>query len=169
MAQIEDDNYEEELLDEEDAQKGKFITFTLGEEEYAIEIKYVNEIVGLQKITQLPDMADFIKGIINLRGKVYPIIDVRKRFKLQEIAYDERSCIIIVMIDDAMVGLIVDAVSEVLDIDDSQIDPAPKSTKSGKSKFIKGIGKVGEKVIIILDLTRMFSDDELAEVCDISK
>jgi purine-binding chemotaxis protein CheW len=168
MAQYDDDNYDEELLDEEDAQKGKFITFTLGAEEYAIEIKYVNEIVGLQKITQLPDMADFIKGIINLRGKVYPIIDVRKRFKLPEIVYDERSCIIIVVIEDAMVGLIVDAVSEVLDIDDAQIDPAPKSSKIGGSKFIKGIGKVGEKVIIILDLTKMFSDNELAEVSELA-
>ena len=118
---IEDDEY---LDDETDSQKDKYITFLLGKEEYAIEIRFVMEIIGLQKITQIPDMPEFIKGVINLRGKVYPIIDMRKRFRLAEIPYNDRTCIIIISIEETTVGLIVDEVSEVLDIPSDQIDPA---------------------------------------------
>ncbi len=153
----------DDLNDNEDTQKDKYITFLLGDEEYAIEIKYVNEIIGMQKFTHLPDMPEYIKGVIKLRNSVYPIIDVRMRFRLPEIEYGNRTCIIIVTIGDITVGLIVDMVNEVLDIPEEQAAPPPKSGFKHKQGFIKGIGKIGERVKIILDIEKIFSEDELNE------
>ena len=101
---------------EEDSQEGQFLTFTIAEQEYGIEIRHVTEIIGIQTITGLPDVPEFVKGVINLRGKVIPVIDVRLRFAMPERAYDERTCIVVVNINDASVGLVVDTVSEVLNI-----------------------------------------------------
>jgi purine-binding chemotaxis protein CheW len=162
-----DERYEadvEEIEDNEDTQKDKYITFLLGEEEYAIEIQYVNEIIGMQKFTHIPDMPDFVRGVIKLRNSVYPVVDVRKRFRMDEIKYGERTCIIIVTIGDTTLGLIVDSVNEVLDILEHQIDPPPKTNSKAKNQFIKGIGKVGERVKIILDIDKAFSDDELSNL-----
>jgi purine-binding chemotaxis protein CheW len=171
MANI-DDNFDfdndVDEVDTDDAQKDKYITFKLGVEEYAIEIMYVSEIIGMQKFNLLPDMPDFIKGVINLRGRVFPIIDVRKRFKLEEVVYDERTCIILVSIVDANVGLIVDEVSEVLDISSDQVEPAPMSGKKSSSRFIKGIGKVGDKIKIILNVDMLLNDDEIQDLMEIS-
>src|SRR3990172_5823963 len=99
---------------DEDTQEGKYLTFTMGKEEYGIEIHNVTEIIGIQSITDLPDTPDFVKGVINLRGKVIPVLDVRLRFKMEEKAYNDRTCIIVVNIRNMSVGLIVDTVSEVL-------------------------------------------------------
>lgn len=161
-----DERYElqaDDFIDNEDTQKDKFITFLLGDEEYAIEIKFVNEIIGMQKFTHIPEMPDYIKGVIKLRNSVYPIIDVRMRFHLPPIEYGNRTCIIIVTIDDITVGLIVDMVNEVLDIPEEQVAPPPKSGFKNKQGFIKGIGKIGERVKIILDIEKIFSEDELSE------
>lgn len=156
-------DYEDELAeDEEDSQKDKYITFKLGDEDYAIEIRFVTEIIGLQKITQLPDMPDFIKGVINLRSKVIPILDVRKRFHLPEISYDERTCIIVVTILETTIGFVVDEVSEVLSIPSDKVDPSPKTGKNTQSRFIQGIGKVGDNVKIILSVDKILSSEELA-------
>lgn len=159
--------YEEDDIEEEDSQLDKYITFSLGKEEYAIEIRYVVEIVGLQKITELPDMPHFVKGVINLRGDVFPIIDVRSRFNMQEVDYTDRTCIIIVSIEDTSIGLIVDEVSEVLDIKPENISSSPKSVSKSRGKFIKGIGKVEDEVKIILDVEKFLSEDELADVKEI--
>jgi purine-binding chemotaxis protein CheW len=162
-----DDRYESELEDieeNEDTQKDKYITFLLGDEEYAIEIQYVNEIIGMQKYTYLPDMPDYIKGVIKLRNSVYPIIDARKKFHLTEKDYGDRTCIIIVTINDATVGLIVDLVNEVLDIPQEHVAPPPKANMKSKNSYIKGIGKIGERVKIILDIHKMFSEDELSDI-----
>lgn len=157
--------FESEIqADEEDSQKNKYISFVVSQEEFAVEISYIIEIVGLQKIIQLPDMPDFIKGVINLRGKVIPIIDVRKRFKYNEITYNNRTCIIVVKISQNEIGLIVDEVSEVLDIPETQVSPPPQTGKSSKSRFIKGIGRVGEKVKIILDVDKLLSDEEINQI-----
>jgi purine-binding chemotaxis protein CheW len=150
-----------ELLNEEDAQEGKFLTFPIGNEEYAIGIRHIMEIMGIQKITDLPDMENYVKGVINLRGKVIPIVDVRLRFGLPEKPYDDRTCIIVTQMKENYVGLIVDSVKEVLDIPASQIEPPPTVRKGAQSRFVQGLGKVGEDVKIILDMSRLLYDEEL--------
>lgn len=147
-----------------DTQKDKYLTFQLAGEYYAIEIKHVTEIVGLQDITEVPDLANYIKGVINLRGKVIPVINVRLRFLLQEREYDSRTCIIIINLNGTTVGLIVDEVSEVMNIPEDQIDAAPKTMKGTKSRFINGFGKVGSKVKMILDIDKFLNDEEIQEI-----
>ncbi len=147
-----------------DTQKDKYLTFQLASEHYAIEIKHVTEIIGMQDITEVPDLAIYIKGVINLRGKVIPVIDVRLRFLLEERQYDNRTCIIIINLNGTMAGLIVDEVSEVTIIPEDQIDSAPKTMKGTKSRFIKGFGKAGTKVKMLLDIDKFLNDDEMTEL-----
>ena len=153
--------YVGEVNVEEDSLKNKYLTFKVHDDEYGIEVRYVIEIIGIQKITQLPDMPNFIKGVINLRGRVIPLLDIRLRFKLDEIEYGNRTCIIVVAVGDAYFGLIVDTVSEVVDIMPGQIDPPPKSNLSTSNKYIQGMGKFGDQVKIILNVNKILSDDEL--------
>ncbi|HKL27331.1 MAG TPA: chemotaxis protein CheW, partial [Desulfuromonadales bacterium] len=98
---------------DEDTQKGKYLTFHLGKEDFGIEIRHVTEIIGIQKITEVPDMPDFVRGVINLRGQVIPVMDVRTRFRMQHRDYDERTCIVVVNVAEKTVGLVVDKVNEV--------------------------------------------------------
>ncbi len=149
-----------DLLDEdydegEDTQEDKFLTFVLNQEEYGIEIRHVTEIIGIQSITELPDMPHYIKGVINLRGKVIPVMDVRLRFGLEERGYDDRTCIIVINIDEQSVGLIVDRVFEVMDIPKSGVEPPPKIKMGESSRFIKGMGKVGDQVKILLNANQL--------------
>jgi purine-binding chemotaxis protein CheW len=153
-----DDEFYDE--DDEDAQKDKYLTFHLASEEYGVEIRYVTEIIGIQKITEVPDMPEFVKGVINLRGKIIPVLDVRIRFKLEACEYNDRTCIIVVDIDDMAVGLVVDEVSEVANIPEEQVEPPPKTGKNKSSRFIKGMGKMGDEVKIILDVSKLLYDDE---------
>jgi len=140
---------------EEDTQKDRFLSFRIREEDYGIEIRFVTEIIVMHKITVVPDTPPFIKGVINLRGKVIPVMDVRERFKMETRDYDDRTCIIVVDVDEITLGLIVDTVNEVVDIPETQID-APPATHSGiESNYIKGMGKVGKKVKILLDVERV--------------
>jgi len=155
------DELNNDIFEEEDTQKDKYLTFHLASEEFGIEIQYVTEIIGIQSITQIPEMPDFIKGVINLRGKVVPVMDVRSRFKLPFREYDARTCIIVVDIKDTAVGLVVDEVREVLDIPESQVDPPPKTNGKNGSSFIKSIGKVGKDVKIILNISQLLYEEEL--------
>jgi purine-binding chemotaxis protein CheW len=152
------DDYDE---DDEDTQKDKFLTFQVGSEEFGIEIRHVTEIIGLQKITDVPDMPDFIKGVINLRGKVIPVMDVRSRFKMETRDYDDRNCIVVVNINDKAVGLVVDRVSEVADIPESQVEPPAQIGSGTSSRYIQGMGKIGEEVKILLDVDRLLYGEEL--------
>ncbi len=146
----------------EDSQEGQFLTFNLGEQEYGIEIRNVTEIIGIQKITDLPETSDYVKGVINLRGKVIPVVDVRLRFGMVEREYDERTCIVVVNIQDTSVGLVVDTVSEVINIPDSQIEPAPKvNQKRPGQQFVFGLGKVEGEVKILLDTQKLLFNNEL--------
>lgn len=154
----ENTNLLEEL--EEDTQKGKFLTFTLGEEYYGIEITYVTEIVGIQPITVIPELPDFIKGIINLRGKIIPVMDARLRFKKEPVAYNDRTCIVVIDIKDVTMGIIVDAVAEVLTIDDANIVPPPNLNKGGR-KYIKSVGKCANNVTLILDCEKLLDENEI--------
>jgi purine-binding chemotaxis protein CheW len=152
----------------EDTLRGKYLTFQIGEEEFGIEIKYVNEIIGIQKITDLPDVAHYIKGVINLRGKVIPVVDVRLRFGMQEREYDERTCIIYVIIQNIAVGLIVDSVSEVLGIPATDIEDPPKVNEGASNRYIKGLGKVGESVKILLNVNKLLFDSEIEQLATVS-
>lgn len=149
---------EEEYEEDEDTQEDKFLTFVLNGEEYGIEIRHVTEIIGIQNITVVPDMPHYIKGVINLRGKVIPVMDVRLRFGLEEREYDDRTCIIVINIEEQSVGMIVDRVSEVLDIPKDDVEPPPKVKKGESSRFIKGMGKVDERVKILLDEYQLLFD-----------
>ncbi|MCK5340709.1 MAG: purine-binding chemotaxis protein CheW [Desulfobulbaceae bacterium] len=158
--ELDDDLYDED----EDTQKDKYLTFHLAGEDYGIEIYYVTEIIGIQKITDVPDMPDFVRGVINLRGKVIPVMDVRTRFGLEFREYDERTCIVVVDINNTAVGLVVDEVSEVVDIPESQVEPPPKTGKGTSSRFLKGMGKMDDEVKILLDVNRILYDEELQEL-----
>ncbi|MFX4262287.1 chemotaxis protein CheW [Pelotomaculum propionicicum] len=152
------DLLEEEYEEDEDTQEDKFLTFVLNGEEYGIEIRHVTEIIGIQNITEVPDMPHYIKGVINLRGKVIPVMDVRLRFGVKEREYDDRTCIIVINIEEQSVGMIVDRVSEVLDIPKSDVEPPPKVKKGESSRFIKGMGKVDERVKILLNEYQLLFD-----------
>ena len=139
-----------------------FLSFDLGEEEYAVSIAGVIEIVGIQRIMPVPDMPAYVKGVINLRGKVIPLMDVRLRFGMPERAYDDRTVIIVMEVNDAPVGLIVDGVREVLEIPPAQIDRQAHFARSGGKSVIAGIGRVEDRVAVLLDPAVLVSDGDLA-------
>lgn len=160
--------YEEldnDLEDEnEDSQKDKYLTFHLAGEDYGIDIRYVTEIIGIQKVTEVPDMPDYIRGVINLRGKVIPVMDVRTRFRLEPREYNERTCIIVVDINGTYIGLVVDEVSEVVDIPGRDIEPPPTMRRGAGGSYLKGMGKIGDTVKILLDVEKILAVDELEAI-----
>ncbi len=147
--------------EDDDTQKDKYLTFRLDVEDYGLEIRHVKEIISIQKITDVPDLPDFVKGVINLRGQVIPTLDLRLRFGLPFKEYDERTCIIITNMNDVQVGVIVDTVNEVLDIPAETISPPPSAQGGGAHRFILGLGRVGDDVKIILNAERLLHEDEL--------
>ena len=144
-------------------QEAKYLTFRLAEEEYGVEILKVREIIGVQNITAVPQMPAFAKGVINLRGKVIPVMDLRLKFGLEETEHTEQTCIIVVSIG-REIGVIVDTVSEVLDIKGKNIDPPPAISEAVDLSFISGIGKVGDAVKILLNIDKVLTGDELATI-----
>ncbi len=155
--EIDDDLYDED----DDTQKDKYLTFHLDGEVYGIEILHVIEIVGVQKIIEVPDMPSFVKGVINLRGQVIPIVDVRSRFGKDLRDYDERTCVIVTSVNDNNVGLIVDTVSEVLEIPEENVSPPPKVADAGHGAYIQGLGKVSDEVKILLDIGKLLFETKL--------
>ncbi len=149
-----------EIQEDEDTQRGKYMTFKSGNEFYGIGINYVNEIIGLQKLTEIPESEDYIKGLINLRGKIIPAIDVRARFRKPPIEYNDRTCIIVVEIKSIIVGLIVDTIAEVITIDEKNVVPPP-SIGASSNKYVYGIGKVGDEVKLLLDCEKLISESDL--------
>lgn len=146
---------------------GKFLTFMLSDEEYGLEILKVREINGIMEITKVPQTPDFVEGVINLRGKVIPVIDLRSKFGLPRIEYTDQTCIIVVDIG-TMVGVVVDTVSEVHDIASAQIEPPPHLGAAVNVDFILGMGKVKDEVKILLDIDKVLSSDEFVEACEAS-
>ena len=146
---------------EEDTQNGKYLTFTLGSEDYGLDIKYVTEIIGIQEITEVPELPEYIRGIINIRGKIIPVMDVRLRFRKSFREYNDRTCIVVVETEDISVGLIVHAVSEVISIQDEDIVKPPDLNKKLGNKYIKGIGKVKNEVKLLLDCNKLLGSDEI--------
>ena len=141
-------------------QGGKYLTFKLAGEEYGVEILKVREINGLMNITAVPQMPPYMKGVINLRGKVLPAIDLRMRFGLPVAEYTDQTCIIVVDVGQE-IGILVDTVSEVLNIAAADIDPPPMLGVTVDTSFILGLGKVGDAVKILLDIDQVLSVVEL--------
>jgi len=155
------DTSENFMEEEEDTQKDRYLTFRIANEEYGIEIMHVLEIIGLYKITPIPEAPEFVKGVINLRGKVIPVLDVRLRFGMESKVYDERTCTIVVKMKGITVGLIVDTINEVIQIPGKDVDEPTSFSQSAKSMFIMGMGKIGESVKILLDVDKLLHAEEL--------
>lgn len=151
---------------EEDAQKGKFMTFQTGREHFGISIKYVNEIIVMPPITAIPKVEDYIKGLINLRGKIIPVIDVRARFKMEPIEYTDRTCIIVISVESTVIGLIVEKIAEVDVIEDDDIVPPPSLGRkdSEQSKYVYGLARVGNIVKLLLDPKKLIMGDALQKL-----
>jgi purine-binding chemotaxis protein CheW len=149
---------------EEDTLKDRYLTFSLGKESYGIEVRYVIEIIGMQAITEVPEMPEYVKGIINLRGKIIPVMDVRLRFKKEPKEYNDRTCIVVIDIKGISIGLIVDSVSEVLTIPEEDVVDPPRMNKDFNNRYIKKIGKVKNEVKLLLDCVKLLTDDELDDI-----
>lgn len=149
---------------------GKFLTFWTDKQLYGVPIADVVQIVGVQSITEIPEFPSYAKGIINLRGTIIPLIDVRLRFGKEEIPYNERTCIIVTSISDKEIGFIVDEVDEVTDIDNDDICPPPKIAGSeNANSFLIGVAKQHDKVILLVNTGKMLSEDMLDTITDAVK
>jgi purine-binding chemotaxis protein CheW len=144
---------------------GKYLTFNLGEETYGLQILKVQEIIGMQEITKVPRTPEYVKGVINLRGKVIPIIDLRRKFRMEEVEISRKTCIIVVQVQrgdaEVIMGIIVDEVSEVLEIGAEEIEPAPSFGTQVDTAFILGMAKMKDEVKILLDIDRVLSEGEM--------
>ena len=147
---------------------GKYLTFQLGNEEFAIQVLRVREIMGVQEITAVPQTPGYVKGVINLRGKVIPVVDLRLKFGLPEMEYTQRTCIIVVQIqgeaDKLLIGVIVDAVSEVLTLQAGEIEDTPDFGSGVATPYLLGMAKIKGKVKILLDIDRVLSSRDVAEL-----
>jgi purine-binding chemotaxis protein CheW len=145
--------------------EGKYLTFTLAEEEYGIGILKIKEIIGMMPITSVPQTPEFVKGVINLRGKVIPVMDLRLKFGMEEMDYTERTCIIVVEIDGpagtVMIGIVVDSVSEVLNIKGDNIEDAPTFGANLNTEYILGMAKMEGGVKILLDINQVLNTREI--------
>ena len=153
--------------------EGKYLTFALGSEEYGLEILKVREIFGYMEITAVPQTPDYVRGVINLRGQVIPVIDLRAKFGMETVETTEETCIIVVEITQGVrhisTGIVVDHVSEVLDIAGEDIEGPPQFGSSVNTSFILGMGKIGESVKILLDIDKVLSNDNLASFAGAAK
>ena len=150
--------------------EGKYLTFALADEEYGIGILKVKEIIGMMPITSVPRTSAFVKGVINLRGKIIPVIDLRIKFGMKEIEYTERTCIIVVEIEkgrtDTLMGIVVDAVSEVINIKSTDIEETPALGSSMSFQYLLGMAKTGDGVKILLDIDQVLSEQAGNETGD---
>ncbi len=144
-------------------EESMYLTFKLSDEEYGVEILKVRELIGIMDITSVPRMPIYMKGVINLRGKVIPVVDLRLKFGLDEIDHTEQTCIIVVDVG-KQIGIIVDTVSEVLDIKGENIEPPPSMGGSVDTSFILGMGKVADAVKILLDIDKVLTTEELMDL-----
>lgn len=156
---------------EHDTQKDKYVTFKSAGEHYGLKIEYVNDIIVSQEITPVPESEDYIKGLINLRGKIIPVIDVCLRFGKEPFDYDDRTCIIVINYKDTVVGLVVEKIAEVVEIPKENILPSPSMSKNDRAQnnYVYAIGKVGDGVKLLLDPNRLLNDEDVAVAEQISE
>jgi purine-binding chemotaxis protein CheW len=154
------------------AKAGKYLTFKLGTEEYGLEILKVREIIGLMNITAVPRSPDYVRGVINLRGTIIPVVDLRKKFGMESTEETEQSCIIVVEVTkedgSEAIGVFVDAVSEVLDIAESNIERAPSLGAGVNTDFILGMAKIKDSVKILLNVEEVLTNNELIEISKVA-
>lgn len=142
----------------------EYLTFALGEEEYGVEILKVQEIRGYDTVTRLPDAPDYIKGVINLRGTIVPVIDMRLKFRLAKAEYNALTVMIVLNVADRVVGMVVDSVSDVIRLGAEQIRPVPEIGATIDRQFITGIGTAGERMLILLEIERLMTSAEMGLV-----
>lgn len=141
---------------------GEYLTFVLGSEEYGLEILKVQEIRGYDAVTQIANTPDFIKGVVNLRGKIVPIVDLRIKFHLNKVEYNEFTVVIILNLSDRVIGIVVDGVSDVTALKDEQIRDVPSLVTSIDTKYIVGLATVDSKMLILVDIEQLMSSDDMA-------
>ncbi|WP_029921476.1 chemotaxis protein CheW [Nevskia soli] len=140
----------------------EFLTFTLGQEEYGVDILKVQEIRGYDTVTRIPEAPDFIKGVINLRGTIVPVVDMRLKFHLASAEYNEFTVMIILNVARRVVGMVVDGVSDVMQLSAEQIRPAPEFGSSVNTRFITGIGTLEQRMLILIDIEKLMSSQDMA-------
>lgn len=153
---------EREDLEDAEIDEGttNLVTFRLGSGEYAIDIMQAKEIIKMEKITLIPNAPYFVEGVINLRGNIIPIIDLKKRFNLEESEGDKNTGIIIAKIEDVDMGIMIDSVSKVVSMPNSDIQPPPSMLQGIGQRYIKGVGKMEDKLLVVLDLDKLFTNEE---------
>ena len=137
----------------------QYLTFTLDQEEYGIDILKVQEIKGYTKVTPLPNTPPYVKGVMNLRGTVVPVVDLRSKFSMGETSEEGAAVVIVVMVEEKVVGLLVDAVSDVLSIPNESIQPAPELTRGLNTNFISGIGQCGDRLVTLLEIEAVLVEE----------
>jgi purine-binding chemotaxis protein CheW len=142
--------------------EGEYLTFVLGNEEYGIEILKVQEIRGYDTVTKIANTPDFIKGVINLRGSIVPIVDLRILFHLGEVEYNQFTVVIILNVKDRIMGIVVDGVSDVISLQASQISPVPDLVTTISTKYLVGLGTVNDHMLILVDIEQLMTSQELA-------
>ncbi|EPL8005074.1 chemotaxis protein CheW [Klebsiella aerogenes] len=147
----------------------EFLIFTLGNEEYGIDILKVQEIRGYDQVTRIANTPDFIKGVTNLRGVIVPIIDLRVKFAQQGVSYDENTVVIVLNFGQRVVGIVVDGVSDVLSLTAEQIRPAPEFAVTLATEYLTGLAALGERMLILVDIEKLLSSEEMALVDNVAK
>lgn len=147
----------------------QLVTFSIGEEEFGVDILKVQEIIRIMEITKVPRAQDFVEGVINLRGKVIPIIDLRRRFGFASKEHDKHTRIIVIEINNMIVGFVVDSVSEVLRIPAATVEPPPPVVAGVESEYISGVGKLEDRLLILLDLDKLLSSEDLEAFSQVQK
>ena len=150
-----------DIMQKKDDELLQLVTFSIGEEEFGVDILKVQEIIRTMEITKVPRAPQFVEGVINVRGKVIPIIDLRRRFSLNHKDHDSHTRIIVIEINNMIVGFVVDSVSEVLRIPISTVEPPPPVVAGLESDYISGVGKLHDRLLILLDLDKLLSSDDL--------
>lgn len=146
----------------------QLVTFKIGEEEFGVDILKVQEIIRMMPITKVPNAPDFVEGVINLRGKVIPVIDMRRRFGMAGTAHDSQTRIEVMDLQGQIVGFVVDAVCEVLRIKESTIEPPPPVVAGIGSEYMRGVGKLEDRLLILLDLDKLLSENELNSLAGVA-
>lgn len=145
------------------ANAGEYLSFTLGEEQYGVDILKVQEIRGYDQVTRVPDASDYIKGVINLRGTIVPVIDLRLKLRLDNARYDAFTVMIVLNVEQRVVGIVVDSVSDVIELSAEQIRPTPEFGAAVDTRFINGIGTQDERMLILLDIETLLDTAELVD------
>lgn len=155
-----DENYFEKI-DTSDEMKGKYLTFQTDGQMFGVPIADVVQIVGMQDITEIPEFPYYAKGIINLRGSIIPVVDIRLRFNKPEAPYTERTCIIVTSMKENLIGFIVDEVDEVTSIENDQISPPPRMAENAVDSYLTGIGKLENHVVLLINTARVLGEQEM--------